>query len=105
MLCLLLNSFVCALLAIAGTAAAQSASASGYVGYNLTLEGDGDSVVYSTDDTNTDAATTGPDPDVFLNATVFVGEISLEVVGLANSIPTERCAKTMTGQLDSEDQP
>ena len=80
MLTLLLNAVV--LCVLAATAAAQSASSTGYVGYNLTLEGDGDSVIYATDDTQTDASVTAPDPDVYLNATVFVQEIDLEVVRL-----------------------
>jgi hypothetical protein len=70
----------CAILGLATFANAQStASISGYVGYNLTLEGDEDSVVYSTEDTRPNAPTTEPDPDVYLNATVFVGEIDIEV--------------------------
>ena len=78
MLALLLNAVV--LVILATTAAAQSASSTGYVGYNLTLEGDGDSVTYATDDTQPDASVNVPDPDVYLNASVFVGEIDLEVV-------------------------
>ena len=77
MLALILHALV---LLFAATSAAQSASSTGYVGYNLTLEGDDDSVIYATDTTRTDAAATEPDPDVYLNATVFVGEIDLEVV-------------------------
>lgn len=48
-------------------ASAQSATASDYVGYNLTLEGDEDSVIYSTANTRADADLI-PDPDVYLNA-------------------------------------
>lgn len=50
-------------------ASAQSASASssGYVGYNLELEGDEDSVIYSTANTRADADLI-PNPDVYLNA-------------------------------------
>ena len=82
MLALLFNTVV--LIVVAATAAAQTASTTGYVGYNLTLEGDGDSVVYATDDTQT--STTTSDPDVYLNATVFVGEIDLEVVRFLSRI-------------------
>ena len=49
-------------------ASAKSASTSGYVGYDLKLEGDDDSVVFSTDDTRPNAAQNLPDPDVYLNA-------------------------------------
>ncbi|KAK5137128.1 hypothetical protein LTR08_000633 [Meristemomyces frigidus] len=83
MLALLLNAVV---LTFAATAAAQSASTTGYVGYNLTLEGDGDSVIYATDNTQTDASVAEPEPDVYLNATVFVGEIDLEVDNLTAKI-------------------
>lgn len=75
-----INSFLCAVFAITATVEAQTASTSQYVGYNLTLEGDGDSVVYSTYDTNPNAAANDPAPDVYLNATVHVGEIDLVVV-------------------------
>ena len=73
------KSLACAIL-LRATVSAQSASTSQYVGYNVTLEGDEDSVVYSTYDTRPDAAANEPDPDVYLNATVHVGEIDLQVV-------------------------
>ena len=77
---LLLNSVACAVLALTGKVIAQSGSTSAYVGYNLTLEGDEDSVSYATDDTQAGGAVTVPDPDVYLNASLFVGEIDLTVV-------------------------
>ena len=61
-------------------------SDSGYVGYNLTLEGDGDSVIYSTENTRSNASLTYPDPDVFLNASVSVEEINIEVDNLTAKI-------------------
>ena len=61
------------------TALAYSQSSAGYVGYNLTLEGDNESVIYSTDDTRPDAGNNFPDPDVYLNASVHVGTIDIEV--------------------------
>jgi len=56
-------------------------SSSGYVGYNLTLEGDQDSVIFATENTRPEETTnrTYPDPDVFLNASVSVEEINIEV--------------------------
>ena len=75
-----LQSIACAVLALACSAHAQTASTSGYVGYNLTLEGDQDSVVYSTEDTRPDADINEPNPDVYLNASVYVQEIDIEVV-------------------------
>ena len=56
------------------------------MGYNLTLEGDEDSVVYSTEDTRPDAGVNEPNPDVFLNASVSVGEIDIEVDNLRAQI-------------------
>lgn len=47
-------------------ASAQSTT-SEYVGYNLTLEGDDESVIFSTASTRPNADLI-PDPDVFLNA-------------------------------------
>lgn len=85
---LLHNTVYVLLLAIARTSSAQSSSASpsGYVGYDLALEGDEDSVVYSTEETRPNASTTEPDPDVYLNATVHVSEIKIEVDDLTAKI-------------------
>ncbi|KAK4497922.1 hypothetical protein PRZ48_010577 [Zasmidium cellare] len=69
-----------------GLVRAQSSTGAGYVGYNLTLEGDQDSVVYSTDDTRPNASVTEPNPDVFLNASVNVGEIDIQVDNLTAKI-------------------
>ena len=63
-------------------------SSGGYTNYNLTLTGDSDSLLYETasTDTNNDTdATFGP-PDVFLNASVYVGEIDLVVQQLSAKI-------------------
>lgn len=52
----------------------------GYIGYRLDQRGDPESAVYSTENTNTDADTVLPDdPDVYLNASLYVGEIDIEV--------------------------
>ncbi|KUI64592.1 hypothetical protein VM1G_00630 [Cytospora mali] len=52
----------------------------GYIGYHLEQRGDPESAVYETADTNTDADSILPaDPDVYLNASVSVGEIDIEV--------------------------
>ena len=60
---------------------------SGYVGYNLTLEGDQDSVVFATENTRPgEANRTYPEPDVFLNASVSVEEINIEVDELTAKI-------------------
>lgn len=75
-----------ALLSLLSLTTAQSSSGAGYVGYNLTLEGDQDTIVYSTDDTRPNASITEPNPDVFLNASVNVGEIDIQVDNLAAKI-------------------
>lgn len=53
----------------------------GYIGYRLDQRGDPESAIYETANTNTDAADTvlPTDPDVYLNASVSVGEIDIEV--------------------------
>ncbi|KAK4574134.1 hypothetical protein LTR86_001895 [Recurvomyces mirabilis] len=81
-----LQGIACTVLTFACSVHTQTASTSGYVGYNLTLEGDQDSVVYSTDDTRPDAGATEPDPDIFLNATVLVQEIDLTVDNLTAKV-------------------
>ncbi|KPI40286.1 uncharacterized protein AB675_7677 [Cyphellophora attinorum] len=56
-----------------------------YAGYNLTVTGDNESVLYETDNT----ATSNPDyppPDVYLNASVHVGEIDILVRELSAKI-------------------
>lgn len=65
---------------------AQSATASGYIGYNLSASGDPNSAVYDTASTSANVSTTVPEPDVFLNASVHVGEISLEVTNITAKI-------------------
>lgn len=52
----------------------------GYIGYRLDQRGDPDSTVYETADTDTSDGDILPtDPDVYLNASVSVGEIDIEV--------------------------
>lgn len=106
----MLSVTVAAVLAIAGFVNAQStASVDQYVGYNLSLSGDPNSAVYSTDDVNPDISNqTDPDvrgakvnlrtecvltaiTQVFLNATVFVGEIvSFADIAIAFESDTDR---------------
>ena len=95
MLSLTLNCLLAFGLSLKSSVRAQSidistttadSSDSGYVGYNLTLEGDEDSVIYSTENTRSNASLTYPDPDVFLNASVSVEEIDIEVDNLTAKI-------------------
>ena len=102
---LLLNSVACAILALSGKATAQSSSTSTYVGYNLTLEGDEDSVTYATDGTQAGAAATVSDPDVYLNASLYVGEIDLTVVRPLDMIFFGARSDRKLGQPHGQDQP
>ncbi|KAK3708985.1 hypothetical protein LTR37_011149 [Vermiconidia calcicola] len=82
---ILMRSLVCVWVLVAALSHAQTTS-SGYVGYNLTLEGDEESVIYATDNTRVGAEENFPDPDVYLNASVHVGVIDLEVDNLTAKI-------------------
>lgn len=100
----LLSNSVLAFLSLASTTKAQatiaallisttissspvaSASEPAYTGYDLSYSGDSNSTVYDTSSTPSNATIlTGP-PDVFLNATVSVGEISLIVSNLTAKV-------------------
>lgn len=60
---------------------------SGYTGYNLTLTGDQDgSTTYDTLDTPSNVSTTYPPPDIYLNASVHVGEIDIIVENITAQI-------------------
>lgn len=65
---------------------AQSSAGSGYTGYSLSLEGDPNSAIYETASTPANISTTFPPPDVYLNATVNVGEIDITVSNLTAKI-------------------
>lgn len=65
---------------------AQSSPGSGYTGYSLSVEGDPNSVIYSTSSTPGNVDPTIPEPDVFLNATVHVDEIDITVANLTAKI-------------------
>ncbi|EPE30653.1 hypothetical protein GLAREA_03620 [Glarea lozoyensis ATCC 20868] len=57
-----------------------------YIGYSLTDSGDPDSAVYDTASTPSNSSTSYPPPDVFLNATVHVGEIDLTVTNITAKV-------------------
>jgi hypothetical protein len=73
------------LFSIAILTSAQSAASSGYVSYNFSQTGDPSSVVSDTADTTSNVSTAAP-PNVYLNATVFVGEIDITVANLTAKI-------------------
>lgn len=78
------------LLSILSLASVQSITAGdGYTGYSLELSGDPDSAVYDTLDTPSNVSTTNPPPDVYLNASVSVGEIDINVENLTAKINVE----------------
>jgi len=61
----------------------------GYTGYNLTVDGDPEDVDYSTLDTPSNVSTTYPPPDIYLNASVHVGEIDIIVENITAKINLE----------------
>lgn len=73
------------LLCIATPIYSQSSIVYDYTNYSLTQTGDPESVVYDTSSTHSNASVI-PDPDVFLNASVSVGEIDLLVANLTAKI-------------------
>ncbi|KAH7311109.1 hypothetical protein BKA65DRAFT_468496 [Rhexocercosporidium sp. MPI-PUGE-AT-0058] len=78
-------------LAILSCSSAQSvstASSDGYSGYNLTLSQDEESATYDTSSTPANRLTciSPAEPDVYLNASVFIGEISILVANLTAKI-------------------
>jgi hypothetical protein len=78
----------CALLfLLISTITIAQSTEDGYIGYSLTSRNDaGEEAVYSTDSTPANVSTTDPPPDVFLNATVNVGNIDLTVSNLSAQI-------------------
>ena len=66
--------------------AQSSTSSGGYIGYTLLPSNDPESAVYDTASTSGNTSLTVPEPDVFLNATLFVGEISLIVENITAKV-------------------
>lgn len=56
---------------------AQDSTDDGYIGYRLEHRGDPESAIYETANTNIEPLP--QEPDVYLNASVYVGEINIEV--------------------------
>jgi len=84
-----LQSTVLLLLSTLSLVRAQSvtSSASGYAGYSLGVTGDSDSAIYETENTDTtNSSVTNPPPDVFLNASLSVGEIDITVSNLSAKV-------------------
>lgn len=80
------STILLCLLPLSHHALSQSTDPSGYTDYALSITGDEDSVLYETASTPGNSnASFGP-PDVFLNASVHVGELSLLVANLTAQI-------------------
>ncbi|KAH7141132.1 hypothetical protein EDB81DRAFT_870308 [Dactylonectria macrodidyma] len=70
-----------------GLVAAQAkAKGDGYYGYRLNRRGDDESAIYETENTSSGIAPLNEEPDVYLNASVSVGEISIEVQNITAKI-------------------
>ncbi|TKA81042.1 hypothetical protein B0A49_04431 [Cryomyces minteri] len=82
----LLQSLLCLSPILVSFVSAQSSTSSGYTGYNLSISDNTDSLIYSTASTPANESTTVPEPDVYLNATVNVGELDLAVSNLTAKI-------------------
>lgn len=85
----MLSNLIFALPLLPAFVSAQSSSTAnggGYIGYSLTESGDPDSAVYETASTPANVSTTYPPPDVFLNASVHVGEIDILVQNLSAKV-------------------
>jgi len=74
------------LLSLTNAQSISSSNSTGYTGYNLTLSPDEESVTYETEDTTPNVSTTYPVPDVYLNASIHIGEIDILVANLTAKI-------------------
>ena len=77
------------LLAAFISAQSSTPDSDGYIGYSLAQNGDPESVIYATNSTRPNVSTTYPVPDVFLNASVHVGEIRYFIFPICQSSPCE----------------
>ncbi|KAF4472269.1 hypothetical protein FALBO_825 [Fusarium albosuccineum] len=73
-------------LAFASLAGLVAAKSDGYMGYKLSRRGDNESAIYETENTSSGVAPLNEEPDVYLNASVSVGEISVEVQNITAKI-------------------
>ncbi|KAM0550236.1 hypothetical protein ACHAPJ_009085 [Fusarium lateritium] len=73
-------------LAFASLVGLIAAKGDGYYGYKLSRRGDDESAIYETENTNSGVAPLNEEPDVYLNASVSVGEISIEVQNITAKI-------------------
>jgi hypothetical protein len=83
-----IKSILCLLTLVPFLTLAQISDDDGYTGYKLDIREDGDplAVLYETESTSANVSNSVPEPDVFLNASVSVGEISILVQNLTAKI-------------------
>ena len=88
LLVLLFSAFPPTAFRLFATAAQQTPEANdgGYIGYSLKRDGDQGSAVYETADTPSNASAATLPPDVYLNASIHVGEIDITVKNLTAQI-------------------
>lgn len=81
-------ALVVSLLGIVGaqTTAGSRQNGDGYIGYNLEQNGDPEAATYRTENTDTAGVELPTEPDVYLNASVSVKEISIEVENITAKI-------------------
>lgn len=73
-------------IAVSSLAVLIAAKGDGYYGYHLSRRGDDESAIYETEGTTSGTRPLNEEPDVYLNASVSVGEISVEVQNLTAKI-------------------
>lgn len=77
----------CGLTSVLAQTQAGSRNDEGYIGYTLEQNGDPEAAVYQTSETDTSGGIELPeDPDVYLNASVSVDEISIEVENITAKV-------------------
>ncbi|KAH7302837.1 hypothetical protein B0I35DRAFT_366026 [Stachybotrys elegans] len=80
------HSWALTTLTVASLAATVTCRGDGYYGYRLTRRGDDESAIYETEGTTSGIPPLNEQPDVYLNASVSVGEISIEVQNITAKI-------------------
>lgn len=73
-------------MAIASLTTLVAAKGDGYYGYHLSRRGDNSSAIYETEGTTSGVRPLDEEPDVYLNASLSVGEISIEVQNLTAKV-------------------
>lgn len=80
------HSWVLNAMAVASLTTLAAAKGDGYYGYHLSRRGDNESAIYETEGTTSGVAPLDEEPDVYLNASLSVGEISIEVQNITAKV-------------------